>query len=211
MANLFIVLFSFTLLLATLTGRIGKYVSILAIQGAMLFFIVVSNFQQTDWFTFVFLAFETLAFKTIAVPYILNYIIKKNDITRERNANIPAFSSLFITSLFLVLGFVLAYIAKKYNPEITTLYFGVAVSTIITAFFFILTRKKLISHVMGYLILENGIFLASLSVTHEMPILVNVGVLLDIFLAVLLLGVFVNQISNEFDDFDIHHLSNLKD
>lgn len=211
MANLFIILFSFTLILATMTGRIGKYVSILAIQGSLLFLIILSNFKNTDLFTFIFLSVETLAFKTIAVPYILNYIIRKNDITREMNANIPAFYSLILTSIFIVLGFILAYIAHKVNPMISTLYFGIAVSTIITAFYFILTRKKLISHVMGYLILENGIFLASLSVTHEMPILVNVGVLLDVFLAVLLLGVFINQISNEFDDFDIHQLSNLKD
>ncbi|HOD55199.1 MAG TPA: hypothetical protein PKJ08_11775 [Candidatus Cloacimonadota bacterium] len=211
MTNLFIVLFSFTLLLASLTGRLGKYVSILAFQGLLLFLIVLSNFDPQNLFTFLFLSVETLLVKTLLVPYVLNYVIRKNDSVREMSANIPAFSSLIITSFFLVLGFVMSYMAKKISPNISTLYFGVAVSTIATSLFLILTRKKIITHVMGYLMLENGIFLASLSITSEMPFLVDIGILLDLFLAILLLSVFAHQISRNFEEFDIDELSNLKD
>jgi len=211
MTNLFIVLFSFTLLLASLTGRLGKYVSILAFQGLLLFLIVLSNFDPQNLFTFLFLSVETLLVKTLLVPYVLNYVIRKNDSVREMSANIPAFSSLIITSFFLVLGFVMSYMAKKISPNISTLYFGVAVSTIATSLFLIWTRKKIITHVMGYLMLENGIFLASLSITSEMPFLVDIGILLDLFLAILLLSVFAHQISRNFEEFDIDELSNLKD
>ncbi len=211
MTNLFIVLFSFTLLLASLTGRLGKYVSILASQGLLLFLIVLGNFDPQNLFTFLFLSVETLLVKTLLVPYVLNYVIRKNDSVREMSANIPTFSSLFITSFFLVLGFVMSYMAKKISPDISTLYFGVAVSTIATSLFLILTRKKIITHVMGYLMLENGIFLASLSITSEMPFLVDIGILLDLFLAILLLSVFAHQISRNFEEFDIDELSNLKD
>jgi hydrogenase-4 component E len=211
MTNLFIVLFSFTLLLASLTGRLGKYVSILAFQGLLLFLIVLSNFDPQNLFTFLFLSVETLLVKTLLVPYVLNSVIRKNDSVREMSANISTFSSLFITSFFLVLGFVMSYMAKKISPNISTLYFGVAVSTIATSLFLILTRKKIITHVMGYLMLENGIFLASLSITSEMPFLVDIGILLDLFLAILLLSVFAHQISRNFEEFDIDELSNLKD
>ncbi|HPM03071.1 MAG TPA: hypothetical protein PK816_13030, partial [Candidatus Cloacimonadota bacterium] len=209
MTNLFIVLFSFTLLLASLTGRLGKYVSILAFQGLLLFLIVLSNFDPQNLFTFLFLSVETLLVKTLLVPYVLNSVIRKNDSVREMSANISTFSSLFITSFFLVLGFVMSYMAKKISPNISTLYFGVAVSTIATSLFLIWTRKKIITHVMGYLMLENGIFLASLSITSEMPFLVDIGILLDLFLAILLLSVFAHQISRNFEEFDIDELSNL--
>lgn len=211
MTNLLIVLFSFTLLLASLTGRLGKYVTILAAQGFILFLIILNNYEAGNLFSFIFLTTETLLVKTLLVPFVLAHIIKKNDTVREMSANIPTFSSLIITSFFLVLGFVMSYVAKKISPTISTLYFGVAVSTIITSLFLILSRKKIITHVMGYLMLENGIFLASLSVTSEMPFLVDIGVLLDLFLAILLISVFVNQISKNFEEFDIDELSNLKD
>jgi len=156
MTNLLIVLFSFTLLLASLTGRLGKYVSILAAQGLFLFLIVLSNFDPHNLFTFIFLSIETLLVKTLLVPIVLGYVIKKNDSVREMSANLPAFSSLIITSFFLVLGFVMSYVAKRITPDISTLYFGVAVSTIATSLFLILSRKKIITHVMGYMMLENG-------------------------------------------------------
>lgn len=211
MTNLLIVLFSFTLLLASLTSRLGKYVTILAAQGLFLFLIILANYNPENLFTFLFLSFETLIVKTVLVPLVLAYVIRKNDSVREMSANIPMFSSLIITSLFLVLGFIMSYVAKRITPDISTLYFGVAVSTIATSLFLILSRKKIITHVMGYLMLENGIFLSSLSITSEMPFLVDVGVLLDLFLAILLLSVFVNQISKSFEEFDIDELSNLKD
>ncbi len=211
MSNLLILFFSFTLLLASLTGRLDKYVTILALQGFILFLLVMSNAAHMDILTIIFITVETLGFKTLAFPIILNYLLRKNDLTREMSADIKTFFSLIITSIIIVFGFFLAYKTQKISPSINTLYFGVSVATILTALFLILTRKKVITHVMGYLMLENGIFLLSLAVAKEMPFLVSAGVLLDIFLAVLLLGIFVNQLGKALKDFDIDELSNLKD
>ena len=67
------------------------------------------------------------------------------------------------------------------------------------------------SHLDSFITMENGIFLLSLSVAKEMPIIVNMGVLLDIFIAVFILGMLVKEINNEFDDLEVSQLSDLKD
>jgi hydrogenase-4 component E len=87
----------------------------------------------------------------------------------------------------------------------------VALSTLFTGLYIIVTRHKIITHVMGYLIIENGVFILSLAVGNEMPVLVNLGILLDIFASVFLLGIFVNRIGDELKDVDVDQLKSLKD
>lgn len=82
---------------------------------------------------------------------------------------------------------------------------------IITSLWLITIKHKVLSNVIGFITMENGIFLLSLSVAKEMPIIVNMGVLLDIFIAVFILGMLVKEINNEFDDLEVSQLSDLKD
>ena len=82
---------------------------------------------------------------------------------------------------------------------------------IIISLWLITIKHKVLSNVIGFITMENGIFLLSLSVAKEMPIIVNLGVLLDIFIAVFILGMLVKEINNEFDDLEVSQLSDLKD
>ena len=74
-----------------------------------------------------------------------------------------------------------------------------------------MTRKKLITHVIGFLVIENGVFILSLAVGSEIPILVNTGILLDLFVSVLLLGIFVNRIGDVLQGVDVDQLQNLQE
>ena len=91
------------------------------------------------------------------------------------------------------------------------IFFVVALSTIFFGLYIIASRRKIITHVMGYLVIENGVFVLSLAVGNEMPMLVNLGVMLDIFASVLILGIFLNKIGDVFKNIDVEELSNLKD
>jgi hydrogenase-4 component E len=77
--------------------------------------------------------------------------------------------------------------------------------------YFIIIHKNIFSHVVGYLIIENGIFLLSLAVGSEMPMMVNLAILLDVLMGVLVLGVFINRIGDTFESTRIDQLSRLKD
>jgi len=152
---------------------------------------------------------ETIVFKAIAVPYFINYVIKRNGITREAEPYLPNFVSLIIVTFITVSTIILSSAIK--DPNLDKTFFVVALSTIFTGLYLIVTRKKIITHVIGYIIIENGVFVLSLAVGNEMPMLVNLGIMLDIFASVLILGVFFNRIGDLLKDPDIDHLRNLKD
>jgi hydrogenase-4 component E len=86
-----------------------------------------------------------------------------------------------------------------------------ALSALFTGLYIIITRRKIITHVMGFLVIENGVFVLSLAVGSEMPMLVNMGIMLDIFVSVILLGIFADKIGDVFEEQDVEQLKNLKD
>jgi hydrogenase-4 component E len=112
-------------------------------------------------------------------------------------------------TIIIISTFLLSNTIK--DSAISKTYFVVALSTLFSGLYIIVTRKKIITHVMGYLVLENGVFILSLAVGGEMPLLVNIGILLDIFASVFLLGIFVNKIGDVLKDVDVDQLKRLKD
>ena len=86
-----------------------------------------------------------------------------------------------------------------------------ALFSVFTGLILVITHKKIFPHLVGFLVLENGVFMFSLAVGSEMPFLVNVGILLDLFASVLILGVFASRIGKRLNDPDVEDLSSLKD
>jgi hydrogenase-4 component E len=152
---------------------------------------------------------ETVVFKAIAVPYFMKYLIKRNNITREAEPYLPNFISLIIATLIIVVTIILSSAIDDKNLDKT--FFVVALSNLFIGLYLIVSRKKIITHVIGYLVIENGVFILALAVGNEMPMLVNLGIMLDIFASVLILGVFFNKIGDVLKDPDVNLLRNLKD
>ncbi|MDD3013256.1 MAG: hypothetical protein PHC34_06085 [Candidatus Gastranaerophilales bacterium] len=211
MINTLIVLFGLSMLYMAATSRIKAHIKMLSFQGLLLFFILFFGEDKTNLASFIFLSVETLLIKTFVIPSFLNDVLKKNEILRDSEPHIPNFYSLVIASIILFSGFIISNLHGQSFESITTLYFGVSISTILISLFFITTKKKILTHVIGYIMLENGIFLLSLSVAKEMPMIVNLGVLLDVFIAVFILGFLVNKIHVVFDELNISRLTDLKD
>ena len=209
MINVLLIVFIITLLYVSIANRIITYVRVLSLQGFILFGVTFMQLQEINTVNLVLILLETIVFKAIAVPMFLDYLIKRNNITREAEPYIPNFLSLVITTVIIVVTILLANSVK--DDHLDKIFFIVALSTLFTGLYFIATRKKIITHVMGYLIIENGVFVLSLAVGNEMPMLVNLGVMLDIFASVLILGIFLNKIGDIFNNVDVDQLSNLKD
>jgi len=209
MINVLLIVFIITLLYVSIANRIITYVRVLALQGFILFGVTFLQLQEINTLNLVLILLETIVFKAIAVPLFLDYLIKRNNITREAEPYIPNFLSLVITTIIIIATILLANSVK--DDHLDKIFFIVALSTLFTGLYFIATRKKIITHVMGYLIIENGVFVLSLAVGNEMPMLVNLGVMLDIFASVLILGIFLNKIGDIFNNVDVDQLSNLKD
>ena len=211
MATGFIILFGLTMLYLAATSRIVAHIRILIVQGFLLFLICCCGMEHHNWLSFAFLTVETLVVKSIVIPWFLYKVTKKTHSNRDVAANIPHFYCLVIATLILLGGFLASNYYFSSMKMIAPIYFGVSVATIIISLWLITIKHKIISNVIEFITMENGIFLLSLSVSKEMPMLVNMGVLLDVFIAVYILGLFVNEINKEFNDLEISHLSDLKD
>jgi hydrogenase-4 component E len=198
-----------TLLYLSIANRLITYVKVLVLQGFLLFGVTFLQLQEMNTLNLVLILLETVVFKALAVPIFIAYVIKRNNITREAEPFLPNFVSLLITTGIVVITMLLANSIK--DTHLDKIFFIVALSTLFTGLYLIATRKKIITHIMGYLIIENGVFVLSLAVGNEMPMLVNLGVMLDIFVSVLILGVFFNKIGDVFKNADVDQLSNLKD
>lgn len=209
MIDVLLIIFLVTLLYVSIANRIITYVKVISFQGLILFGVTFLQLQEINTVNLVLILLETIVFKAVAVPLFLDYLIKRNNITREAEPYISNFLSLVITTVIIILTVLLANSLNDDNLE--KIFFIVALSTLFTGLYFIASRKKIITHVMGYLIIENGVFVLSLAVGNEMPLLVNLGVMLDIFASVLILGIFLNKIGDVFKDVDVDRLSNLKD
>lgn len=209
MTNVLLIIFAISLLYLGIAHRLLTYIKILAFQGILLFGIAFIELIEINVANLAFVLLETIVIKAIAIPLFLNYVMKRNRITRDAEPFLPNFISLIIITFIIIATFILSNAID--DSRISKIYFVVALSTLFTGLYIIVTRHKIITHVMGYLVIENGVFILSLAVGNEMPTMVNLGILLDIFASVFLLGIFVNRVGDVLHDVDVDQLKNLKD
>lgn len=211
MIDVIIILLGTSMLYVFAVSRIEAYVKTLSFQGLLLFILVILDIKNISWLNIVFLSIETLLVKAAAIPLFLLIIIRKNEISREVEPYISQFYSLLIAMGIFIFGFAATFWSVRVGDEIKPLYFGISIVIIVSSLFLIINRKKIITHILSYMMLENGIFLLSLSVANEMPMLVNVGVLLDLFVGIYLFTIFFNKIEEMYDGSHIDVLTELKD
>ncbi len=209
MTDILLITFTITLLFMSIANRIYTYLNILIFQGFILFGVTYLTLTEINIANLVFIMLETIVFKAIAVPLFIKYIIKRNNITREAEPYLPSFISLIIVTLIIIITIILSSAVEDKNLDKT--YFVVALSNLFTGLYLIVSRKKIITHVIGYLVIENGVFVLALAIGNEMPMLVNLGIMLDIFASVLILGIFFNKLGDVLKDPDVNLLRNLKD
>jgi hydrogenase-4 component E len=209
MINVLLIVFTITLLYVAIANRLLTMVNILSFQGFLLFGVAFIELKEMNTINLAFILLETIAVKAIAIPMFLGYIIRRNHITREAEPFVPNFVSLIIVTIIIVITFLISNSIT--DSKLDKVYFVVALTALFSGLYFIITRKKIITHVIAYVIIENGVFILSLAVGNAMPLLVNLGILLDIFVSVFLLGIFINKVGDVIKDIDVSQLSNLKD
>ena len=209
MLHVVLIIFLMSLFYLSIANRMATYITVLASQGVLLFFVAFLELKSINTLNLILILLETVVFKAVAVPVFLRYILKRNNITREAEPFVPNFVSLIITTAIVVITIILSNNMEE--AKLDKMFFVVALSTLFTGLYFIASRRKIITHVMGFIILENGVVILSLAVGVEMPMLVNLGILLDIFVTVLVLGIFAIKIGDFFKEAEVDHLNRLKD
>lgn len=209
MTSILLIIFAITLLYFAIANRLMSYLSILMLQGLLLFGVALLELRDMNILNLAFILLETVIVKAIAIPLFIRRVIKKNKIKREAEPFVPYFVSLLVATVIIIGAFVLSTMVQ--TTHLNKTYFVAALSAVFCGLFFIVSRKKIITHVICYVIIENGVFILSMAVGNEMPLLVNLGVLLDVFVSVFLLGIFINKVGNVIDGGDVTELSSIKD
>lgn len=197
-------------LLALGTGRILAVVRIIAVQGALLGVLPLLVHDHLTPAVFV-VAAATIAFKGFAIPAILGRALGDAKVKHEIK---PAFG-LLPTMVFGALATACALIIARRLPlaeeHTGSLLLPAALATAAVGFILIITRYKAIFQVVGYLVVENGIFIFGMLLIEAMPLLVEMGVLLDLFIGIFVTSVIVNHINRAFSSMDTRRLASLKE
>lgn len=209
MITILILLFVITLLYVAMVDRLSTFVHLLGVQGVLLFGIAVLELRDVDLWNLGFILTETIVVKGVLIPWLLLRTLRRNKIVREVDPRLTNFRSLLIVSGIILASFLLAY--SVHSEHVRVGYFTASLSAIFSGLFVITTRVKIITHTLGYLLLENGIFLLALAVGNEMPLAVNTAILLDLLTSVLLLAFLVDKVGEVFQSVDAHELNELND
>ena len=191
--------------------RIVSLINLFAAQGVVLVvstLVVAYSTYQTHLY---YSALLTLALKVLLLPWIMHRLIRALNVRWdvEPLINIPA--TMLIGIVLVIFAFNLATPISQIAGTVTKSTIGIATACILLAFLMMITRRKAVSQVIGFLAMENGLFLAATSATYGMPMVVELGIALDVLVATLLFGVFFFHIRETFESLDIHHLEKLKE
>ena len=191
--------------------RILSLVNLFALQGAVLS-VSTAIVAHTSGATHLYAsAALSLILKVIALPWILHRLIWRLNVRwdTETQLNIPA--TMLIGIVVVVFAFALAQPIAQLSEAVTRSTLGIALAVVLLSFLMMITRRKAVSQVIGFLAMENGLFFAATSATYGMPMVVELGVALDVLVGTLILGVFFFQIREQFDSLDLRHMERLKE
>ena len=203
-----IILYVLTLIYLSIAERFRNHTSILTIQGVLLFGIAMARLHSFHPVEMSFIIVETLVFKAIIIPAILMRVIRKTKINRIHSAS-SQFGSLVMSIAALAASCAITYnMADEYTNII---FFGVALYALLSGLILIVMRKRIFAHLIGFLVIENGVFLFSMAIGVEFPILINLAIMLDILVSIVMLGTFLRRMDNDMHTDESDALTSIKD
>ncbi|HTL52702.1 MAG TPA: hydrogenase [Planctomycetota bacterium] len=191
-------------------SRLRSIIRIVGMQGALLGVMPLLIHHNLTWAT-VGVSIATIMLKGLAIPTMLMRALREAQIKREVEPLIGFLPSLILGAL--ATGFALVFttslpLADKHTPPLLV---PAALATVLVGFILVTTRYKAITQVIGYLVLENGIFIFSLLLIEAMPLVMEMGVLLDLFVGIFVICIIVNHINRAFSSQDTRRLVELKE
>jgi hydrogenase-4 component E len=153
----------------------------------------------------------TLLLKVILLPWLLYRLIRQLEVRWDVEPLINIPTTMLVGIVLVVFSFNLAVPISQLASTVTRATLGIALACVMLSFLMMITRRKAITQVVGFLSMENGLFFAATSATYGMPMVVELGIALDVLVGMLILGVFFFQIREQFDSLDLKHMEKLKE
>ena len=192
------------------TDRLSTCIRIMAIQGVLLAVLPLASGAPFG-FHIGLLTFGTIAIKAIVLPRILLWAIREAAVRRELEPAIGPIASVLLGLMAVGIAFTVATRLPHVAGHPAEGLVPVALASLMMGLVVLTTRRKALSLVIGYLMLENGIYVFGLTLAGDIPLLVELGVLLDVFVGVFIMGLVVFQINRELESQDSRRLTELRD
>jgi len=214
LAQLVNVLAAFLLLIAFAMlsqRRVLTLIKLLAWQGAALAAstgIVAWSTGQTHLY---YSALITVLLKVILIPWVLHRLIDRLFVRWDIETLINIPTTMLIGIGLVIFAFALATPISQMATTLTRSTLGIALASVLLSFLMMIVRQKAVPQVIGFLAMENGLFFAATSATYGMPLVVELGVALDVLVGTFIFGIFFFHIRERFDSLDIRHMEKLKE
>jgi hydrogenase-4 component E len=191
--------------------RILSLIYLYAWQGVVLAANSVIVGYSSDQAHLYYSALLTFVLKAIVLPWILHRLIIRLNIRWDVETLINIPTTMLVGIALVVFAFNLALPITQLAGTITRSTLGIAIAVVLLSLLMMITRRKAVPQVIGFLALENGLFFAATSATYGMPLAIELGIALDLLVGVLILGIFFFQVREAFDSLDLRHMEKLKE
>jgi hydrogenase-4 component E len=191
------------------SSRLAFSVRAVAVQGIALALLPVI-IHPFSWPLAGIVASMLIA-KGVVIPWMIMNAIRKAEIKREVEPFIGFITSLILGALLTATAFIFAQDLPLSPEHKGLLFVPASLATFMCGFLVLIARRKAISQVIGYLLLENGIFIFGLLLADAMPGMVEAGALLDLLVGIFVMGIVINHISREFSSLDTSRLTTLRE
>ena len=191
--------------------RVLSLVRLFAWQGAALAASTLVVAYTTAQPHLYFSAALTVVLKVILIPWVLHRLIDQLDVRWDVETLINIPTTMLAGIALVIFAFALATPISQMASTITRSTLGIALASVLLAFLMMIVRRKAIPQVIGFLAMENGVFFAATSATYGMPLVVELGVALDVLVGTFIFGIFFFHIREQFESLDIGHMEKLKE
>lgn len=195
----------------TATTRIPAAVRSVALQGAALSLLPFALGHHLGPVAMVLTFVVTFALKAVAIPILLGRAVREARVVHETETFVSPHLSVVLAGALVGAAFWIGRALPLPFPAPSRLVVPVALATLFLGFLVIVTRRKAVTQVVGYLVLENGVFVFGQALARQLPFVVELGILLDVLVGVFVMGIAIHHISREFDHVDVDALSTLRD
>jgi hydrogenase-4 component E len=191
--------------------RVLTLIKLFAWQGAALAASTAIVAWSTGQTHLYYSALLTVLLKVILIPAILHRLIDRLFVRWDIETLINIPTTMLIGISLVIFAFALATPISQMATTLTRSTLGIALASVLLSFLMMIVRRKAVPQVIGFLAMENGLFFAATSATYGMPLVVELGVALDVLVGTFIFGIFFFHIREQFDSLDIRHMEKLKE
>ncbi|HET9701384.1 MAG TPA: formate hydrogenlyase [Burkholderiales bacterium] len=191
--------------------RIRLLINLFAAQGLVLTLSTLIVGLTIGQHHLLYSAGVTFALKVVALPWILHRLIHKLNVQWDVETLINIPTTMLAGLVLVIIAFNVAIPISEMASTITRSTLGIATACVLLSFLMMITRSKAVPQVIGFLAMENGLFFAATSATYGMPMVVELGIALDVLVGTLILGIFFFQVRETFDSLDLKHMERLRE